>query len=640
VKATLVPSIAAGASLTLVAGLGLAVAPSASGNDNAPLATASGSYQYGNWAQAGSGVDDFQVYTIVRDDTVGLIATGTFRTSGNSSANRIVQLQSGSAGGLTIDDTGFDSTVASQGVDPVKPGVYGSVLAADDSLYVGGFFAKAGDTNALNVARWDGTDWRPMGFGIKTPTGASSSVIENIVLGDDTVYAVGSGMEICADSNCTTSTAVGGIAQWSDDTWYPMRGAGTTTNDKIFTGAYIDDTLYVGGRFTQIEGATVTRLAAWNESTATWQSVGGFSPGGQIASMAVHPVTKDLYVAGFFNQTVAETTLVGVARYNVSSNTWSSVGNFGGSNSVDIATLAFSPNGEHLFIGGRFTNANVGGSNVTLNRIARLEGGNFAAAGNVGGSWQYLLSSGVVGLPASVRSLIVNDDGSVIAAGDFTSAGATGAKRVAIFTPGPEPSPFDPVFPAGAPTNVVATPEWNRVRVNWTPPASSGSYPISNYLVQASPGGAVCITRLTDADMTECTYTRLTPGRQYTFTVQALNGAGWGDRSEASNSTTPQNLRITESKRTKNTVLFVNRGSTITTRGEAPGFSEGTRIRPWIKIGDRDWEEQTSSTLRVNARSAFSWQRKFNKSQNSQAISVRFSIDGNFSNTVRLGPIR
>lgn len=684
-KATLVPSIAAGASLTLVAGLGLAVAPSASGNDNAPLATASGGYQYGNWAQAGSGFmvnpnDTLsQVYQLTSrsafpdlDDTPGPIyAAGTFVRSNPTPINRVGQWNGTAWVPLTGDGAGIapgvGQTLAQTSTGSAGftlPGVFGLVLGGDDSLYAGGSFVASDDT-LNNVAKWNGSDWVAMGNGLTAGASGTSGVndiVQDMVMGndfigmddtnyaDDTVYAIGGFAGICANLACSSSTPARGIAQYSqaDDTWYPMGNGTMSANSLIFAGAYIDDTLYVGGDFTTLGGASVTRIAQWRQSTGTWLPLGSGLNNG-VFSMAVHPITKDLYVGGTFTAEVggAANSLVGVAKWDYTDDTWYAVGT--GMTSPNVDDISFSADGKTMWIGNWGTAPTIAGT--PRNGLAMLTSDDFddTTATSINGSWQFLRSVGRDGVsgPAnaninqsSVRAVLAQPGGTVMAGGNFATAGPVSAGRVAIFTPGPEPSPFDPVFPAGAPTNVVATPEWNRVRVNWTPPANSGSYPISNYLVQASPGGAVCITSLRSTSLTECTYTNLKAGTNYTFTVQALNGAGWGDRSEASNTTTPQNLRITSSKRTKNTILFINRGSTITTRGDAPGFSAGTRIRPWIKIGDRDWEEQTSSTLRVNDRSAFSWQRKFNKSQNSQPISVRFSIDGNLSNTVRLGPIR
>lgn len=639
--------IAVLASASLVIAGGIALTSPASGAPSAqPRA---GGYQYGNWSAVGAGFANDQVYTIVQDDTGTLFATGTFANSGDDTVNRVAKLTGSTWGNMAVDDSGVDPTVAttpagnSSPYPPAYPGVYGSALSPSGDLYVGGQFTRINDDTMNNVGRWTGSSWQTMGFGLYNDLSqltTNANVLENLVVGvddtnyaDDTVYAIGEFTGICTNADCTARTTVSGFAQWTDDTWYVM-GSGATTG-KVFTGAFKDDTLYVGGTFTQIQGQTINRLAAWRESDDTWVTVGNWQPSQQVAALTVHPTTGDIYAAGYFNDLAGAggARLSGVARYKVADDTWYPVGDW--STNVDVATLDFDPTGTYLYVGGRFTT--VGGT--TFNRIATLSGGDFSAAGAVGGTWQYLKSAGVVGVDASVRSLVVNSDGSVYVGGDFsTPPGAS--PRVALFTPGREPSPYDPVYPADAPTNVVATPGWNKVTVDWTAPTYTGSYPITNYLVQASPGGKVCITRLTDPKLNQCTYTSLTPGTNYTFTVQALNGAGWGDRSAESNVAAAYNLKITSYKRVKQRFLFINLGSKVTVSGSAAGYANGTRITPWVMYNNSGtWEEQKTSGL-TSKNGRFSWERKFGRDKNSQTIAVKFSIPPDESNSVFIGPVR
>lgn len=92
-------------------------------------------------------------------------------------------------------------------------------------------------------------------------------------------------------------------------------------------------------------------------------------------------------------------------------------------------------------------------------------------------------------------------------------------------TPPPPPPPQPPVTPPSAPREVSGFPGDRQVVVSWRPPASAGSFPVTNYRVTATPGGAGC---LVSAPTLSCTVTGLTNGTAYTFAVQALNGAGWG----------------------------------------------------------------------------------------------------------------
>jgi hypothetical protein len=189
---------------------------------------------------------------------------------------------------------------------------------------------------------------------------------------------------------------------------------------------------------------------------------------------------------------------------------------------------------------------------------------------------------------------------------------------------------------AGPPTAVKATSGWNSVTVEWSAPADPGTYSISNYLVQARPGGSVCITRLTDANPLKCTFTSLNPGNKYTFAVQALTGVGWGPMSTASAEASPFDLRATSVKRAKKNILFVNVGSKLTVGGTSAGYAPGATITPWIKVGGGKWEADKKSAFKANASAKFSWTKDLPKKQNSAKVTVRFSDGTNFSNEVVL----
>jgi len=605
--------------------------------------------------------DSAQVYQVLNKSQLPQLnatgttyATGTFTKSGSTTVNRVAMWDGSAWVNLPGDDTGIDpGVVARYGVN-YYPGVFGAALSGDDTIFIGGSFDRSDDT-LNNVGRWNGSDWKPMGKGLFVPNQADAEdPVQDIIVGndfiggddtnyaDDTVYAVGGFTGICATLTCgSPEIPTYGVAQYSqtDDTWRPM-SPGTMTGTSVFSGAYIDDTLYVGGIFTRLGGAPAINIAQYRNSDDTWLPLGGgLDNGGTyegVYAMAVHPTTKDLYVAGNFDDTSSGRRLVGIAKWDYRDDTWYTVGNL--TSSLGIDDISFSPDGNTMFVA---PNANSGGGAGTFNNLLTLQGGNLDdTATNVGGTFAYIKSSGVIGVtPGWIRSMITNNDGSMTAGGNFTSAGAVSAKKVATFTPGPEPSPYDPVYPAGVPTDVVATGGWNKVTVDWKAPTYTGSYPITYYLVTASPSGRSCLSKFTDTNFTQCTYTSLTPGTRYTFTVQALNGAGWGEESASSNVASPQNLKITSYSRKKLIFLFGG-GTEVTAGGIAPGFAPGTKIIPWVKVGDKEWESAPTSSLAVDVFGKFTWKRKFSRKLNSTPLMVRFEIGGNFSNTVKIPGVR
>ena len=90
---------------------------------------------------------------------------------------------------------------------------------------------------------------------------------------------------------------------------------------------------------------------------------------------------------------------------------------------------------------------------------------------------------------------------------------------------------------AGPPTGVTATPMDGGAALTWSAPSSSGGSAITSYTVTAHDGctiqGSMTVTGAPPA--TTATFTGLTNGTAYTFTVAAVNSSGTGPSSAASN---------------------------------------------------------------------------------------------------------
>ena len=164
-------------------------------------------------------------------------------------------------------------------------------------------------------------------------------------------------------------------------------------------------------------------------------------------------------------------------------------------------------------------------------------------------------------------------------------------------TPTP-PAPAAPI-PATPPTGVAAQAGDASASVSWSAPASSGSYAVSTYLVRSSPDGQTCLT-----PTLSCTVTDLRNGTPYTFTVQALTGAGWSSPSAASAPVVPVKARSI-------VIAGTRSGNAAVISGAASGL-EGKSLTVLVRLrGEKSFTER--GTVTPDARGAFTWRIRTGK---------------------------
>ncbi len=225
-----------------------------------------------------------------------------------------------------------------------------------------------------NIVRWDGQVWSSVGGGIDgTPQ-------DRIAVKQLIVYDSGEGPELVAAGKFQTAGGVSvlNIARWNGTRWAPL-GGGVGIFDSvrpwISTTVVFDSgdgpELVVGGRIdradglTQIDGQWIHGIARWNGQR--WRSVGGGLSAencglsnarpGAAETLLVHDAGEGpaLYAGGGFACSGA-TPLRSLARWD--GQTWSSVG--GGVNNFVYGLAAFDDaRGGALFLAGPFTSANA-----------------------------------------------------------------------------------------------------------------------------------------------------------------------------------------------------------------------------------------------------------------------------------------
>ena len=196
-----------------------------------------------------------------------------------------------------------------------------------------------------------------------------------------------------------------------------------------------------------------------------------------------------------------------------------------------------------------------------------------------------------------------------------------GARQLAVAPPTPPtpPSPT-PSYPPGAPTNVKASAGIGEATVTWSAPSYAGSYPITDYEVTSSPGSQSCLSKTTS-----CTVTGLTGGTTYTFTVRALNGAGWGLYSAPSNAvTTPAKSILITGSRDASDDRYVRVQGTTTDLA-------GRQVTPYVRFPGQTGATAGTGVRTVSEAGTFAWKRKTGK-----RIEVYFQHAEVRSNTVTI----
>ena len=294
------------------------------------------------------------------------------------------------------------SSLGSNTADTVEATAYDSTR---NILYAGGGFTQMGGVaNTAYIAKWDGSTWSALGTGANYyVTALAYDSTRNIL------YAGGYFTQMSGVPGTTR------IAKWNGSTWSALAGSGTGPNSKISSLAYdsTNNVLYAGGNFIYIGSLTVNKIAKWNASTSTWSALGQGMYDNDVLALAYDSVRNILYAGGYFTNVLGYTGIRRLAKWTVSTSTWSSPGVNLGVNIV--SSLAFDSARNILYVGGIFISvANVPNTNY----IAKWDGSTWSALGT--------------GASYGVGALAYDSTNNVLyAAGTFTQMSGLSAKGIA-----------------------------------------------------------------------------------------------------------------------------------------------------------------------------------------------------------------
>jgi len=204
------------------------------------------------FAPLSTGINNDGVLTMAFDQSGNLYVGGTFTDITDANGDYITKWNGAAFSSL---GTGMNGDV------------YALACAPNGDIYAGGVFALAGGVaDTAGIARWDGTQWLPLGTGV---AGGLADVYSIAIDKAGNVYIGG---------NFTTANGVAcsNIAMWNGKTFEPL---GSGTDSSVMALSFDSNgLLYAGGAFTMAGGVSLAnRMAIWNGTT--WAHFDASLPG-------------------------------------------------------------------------------------------------------------------------------------------------------------------------------------------------------------------------------------------------------------------------------------------------------------------------------------------------------------------------
>ncbi len=235
------------------------------------------------------------------------------------------------------------------------PGIVGGMDSAgpmavyQGDLYVGGQFSTASGNAGQSIMRWDGTQFHPVGDGLRYAPGATSPTcsVTSMLVHDGHLFVAGGGWRYAGGIEANA------LATWNGNEWCSVPG---NVYPGIYSMAFYQDTLFVASE-NVIEGDTVNYAAKFVGPTyygACSGPVGVGEPDASITTFTIHPNPALSYISTNYSGHVASklavsdvlgrTVLSGAYTFNLP---------------IDVSTLAhgtytlllFDPQGATVAMG-------------------------------------------------------------------------------------------------------------------------------------------------------------------------------------------------------------------------------------------------------------------------------------------------
>jgi len=239
------------------------------------------------WSASGDGLRG-GVYAVAAASD-GVYAGGQFEAGGTVSATNIAVWK------------GTEWSALGAGVDRLVL----ALALADGSLFAGGQFLSAGGQQANKIARWDGTNWWPLGEGLSMPEGAEFAAVFSLLVRGNALYVGGR-------FTSASGVAATNIARWDGTNWWPV---GEGLNAQVHDLAMVGEDLYACGQFRRIGSMQVTNIARWDGMNWHSLGATFYRRFGSVGVTELAVSGSDLYVGGAFDE-VSGVPARSVARWD------------------------------------------------------------------------------------------------------------------------------------------------------------------------------------------------------------------------------------------------------------------------------------------------------------------------------------
>jgi hypothetical protein len=291
--------------------------------------------------------------------------------------------------------------------DPSPNRIVGALELAGSTVYVGGTFTAVGGQTrnclaALDVSTGLATTWDPSPSGSGFPCGGVSAIAVN----GSVVYVGGAFQNIGGQARfhlAALDAATGAATSWN-----PNPSGAPSSAPNVTELAVVGGTVYAGGQFTTVGGASRARLAALDAATGSATAWNPGPSGGMVHALVVAGGT--VYVGGTFTSVggAMRASLAALDATTGGATAWNP------NPDADVRTVTVANGTVH--VGGSF--GRVAGETTLL--FARLD----AATGLHLAGFRPAAGGG-----GAVSSLAAQSDAKIAVAGGFRWVGKAGRAR-------------------------------------------------------------------------------------------------------------------------------------------------------------------------------------------------------------------